>query len=77
MELVKGPVPVPSFVQVAPKMGFPDVFQQTPFAVTDTPASEVTLPPPVAVVGPIFETGVVVTVGRVVVPVVVNVTSLP
>ena len=59
-------------------VGFANVLQQTPLAVTDVPPSEVMLPPPVAVVSAIFETGVVVRVGvGTGEPVVENVRSLP
>ena len=64
MELVNTPVPDPSSVQLPPTTGFGDVSQQTPYAVTGVPPSEVTSPPPVAVVGVIFVTFKVVTVGR-------------
>ena len=41
------------------------VFQQTPLAVTVAPPSDVTLPPPVAVVWVMFVTAAVVRIGRV------------
>jgi hypothetical protein len=44
-------------------VGFDEVLQQTPLAVTAAPPSDVTFPPLVAVVPVIFVTGVVVTVG--------------
>jgi hypothetical protein len=65
MELVNSPVPVPSVVQVPPTVGFADVLQQTPLAVTSAPPSEVMLPPPVADVLVILEMAVVTTVGRI------------
>ena len=64
MELVNSPVPVPSLVQVFSTVGSSDGLQQTPFAVTAVPPSEVMLPPPVAVVSVISEMAVVMTVGR-------------
>jgi hypothetical protein len=76
MELVNTPVPDPSSVQFPPTTGFGDVSQQTPYAVTGAPPSEVTSPPAVAVVEVILDGCVVVTVGSVEV-VVVKVRSLP
>ena len=62
-ELLNTPVPVPSLVQVPPTSGFADVLQQTPLAVTGVPPSEVTVPPPVAVVEVTLEMVAVVTLG--------------
>ena len=73
--LVKLPVPVPSEVWLSLVVGFSDVLQQTPLAVTDAPPSDVTFPPPVAVVEVMEDGVVVVTVGLVLL--VANVTSLP
>ena len=75
MLLVKLPVPVPSVVLLAEVVGFDDVLQHTPRAVTVAPPSLVTLPPELAEVAAIRDTAVVVTVGAV--RVVVNSTSLP
>ena len=49
-ELIKLSVPVPSDVLSSAIVGFSDVLQQTPLAVTLAPPSEVIFPPPVAVV---------------------------
>ena len=75
IELVKIPVPVPSEVLLSLTVGLTDVLQHTPLPVTRVPPSEVTLPPPVAVVEEIEDGVVVVTMGVVVF--VANVTSLP
>ena len=65
--LVKAPVPVPFVVQGV--VGFADVPQQTPLAVTFTQPSEVTFPPGDAVVSVMKSTpGLVVTVGVVGIP---------
>ena len=78
MELVKVPVPVPSLVlAVNAVVGFADVLQHTPRAVTVAPPSAVTLPPLVAVVCAMEEAAVVVTVGAMGLVVVVNIRSLP
>ena len=58
-------------------VGFDVVDQQIPFAVTADPPTLVTLPPPVAVVDPIDDIVVVVTVAKPVEPDVVNVNGLP
>jgi len=62
-ELVKLPVPVPSVVRLSLIVGEEDVPQHTPFAVTSAPPSDVTLPPPVAVVVAMDVISVVVNVG--------------
>jgi len=63
-ELVKLPVPVPSVVLVLNEIvGFADVLQHTPRAVTVAPPSLVILPPLVAVVLVIEDAAVVVRVG--------------
>jgi len=56
-------------------VGFGDMPQQTPLAVTSAPPSKVTFPPLDAVFDVIAETAVVLTVG--VVMEVVKLTSLP
>jgi hypothetical protein len=63
IELVNVPVPDPSVVWLSATVGLADVLQQTPRAVTDAPPSEVTLPPPDAVVEVIEVIVAVVTVG--------------
>jgi len=73
---VKLPVPDPSDVESSAVVGFGEVDQQTPRAVTGAPPSLVTLPPPLAVFDPIAVTGEVVTVGMLVL-VVVNGMSAP
>ena len=75
IELAKLPVPDPSFVLLLPVLGLADVLQQTPFAVTEAPPSDVTFPPLEAVVEVTEDTAVVVTVGTV--AEVVKGTSLP
>ncbi len=45
---MKLPVPEPSVVLLPETVGFWDVPQQTPLAVTDEPPSLLILPPPVA-----------------------------
>ena len=75
MALVNGPVPVPFVVLAPPVVGLADVDQQTPLAVTETPPSEVALPPLEAPVEVIEDTAVVLTVGTVVEE--VKVRSLP
>ena len=75
--VVKEPVPVPSEVLLLAIVGLPEVFQQTPLAVTVAPPSFVTEPPPEAEVWVIPVTVLVVTVGRTISGEVVNVTSLP
>ena len=63
MELVYGPVTVPSFVHRL--AGVTEVLlQQTPSAVIAEPPLDVTLPPPAAVVDVTFEVPVVATVGK-------------
>jgi hypothetical protein len=64
MLLVYTPVPVPSLVLLFEMVGLAVILQQTPLAVTEEPPSEVTLPPPVAVVCAMLVMDVVVTVGR-------------
>ena len=63
--LVNAPVPVPSVVFEFEVVGFSDVLQQTPRAVTEAPPSEVTSPEQVAAVVVILVTSPVVTVGAV------------
>lgn len=67
-------MPVPSVVLLSLVVGLCDVLQQTPRTVTGSPPSDVTLPPPVAVVAVIEEMASAVTVGVVVE--VVKLTSL-
>ena len=50
---MKVPVPVPFDVKLPLIVGFGEVDQQTPLAVTEPPPSDVTLPPETAVVKPI------------------------
>ena len=61
--LVKFPVPLPSVVLELLVVGFDEVFQQTPLAVTVAPPSDVTLPPQTALVEVIEDTELVVIVG--------------
>jgi hypothetical protein len=61
--LTNTPVPVPSEVRLSAVVGFGNVLQQTPLAVTVTPPFAVTLPPPVAVVCAMSTTSDVDTVG--------------
>ena len=75
MELIKLPVPVSLEVLESAIVGFWDILQHTPRAVTKEPPSLVIVPPLVAVVEVIAETAVVVSVGRV--ATVVKVNSLP
>ena len=78
IELEKDPIPVPLLVFVDNEIvGFIDVDQTTPLAVTVKPPSDVTLPPLVAVVVEIEDTGVVTTVGIDVDVSVVKLTSFP
>lgn len=63
--LVKLPVPVPFIVLLLLIVGFCEVLQHTPRAVTVAPPLEVTLPPQVAVVQAMSPTAFVVTVGKV------------
>jgi hypothetical protein len=60
--LAKLPVPVPSSVLLSAIVGFADVLQQTPRAVTAAAPSKVTLPPEFAVEAVIEDAAVVVTV---------------
>ena len=63
MELVNGPVTVPSFVHRL--AGVTEVLlQQTPSAVIAEPPLDITLPPAVAVVDVTFELPIVLTVGK-------------
>jgi hypothetical protein len=64
IELVNAPVPEPSLVQVLAVVGLAEALQQTPRAVTDAPPSEVTSPPPAAVVCVIDVIAAVDTVGK-------------
>ena len=61
--LVNGPLPVPFVVLLPATVGFADVDQQTPLAVTPAPPFDVTFPPDTAVVAVIEEAAVVVTDG--------------
>jgi hypothetical protein len=61
--LVNAPVPVPLVVLLSAVVGSAEVLQQTPRAVTLAPPSEVTFPPPDAVVEVIDVIVAVVTVG--------------
>ena len=63
--LPKLPVPVPSDVLLSFVVGLAEVLQQTPFAVTEAPPSEVTFPPLEALFVVIEDTAAVVTVGGV------------
>lgn len=64
MELVNGPVPLPSVVQISDMVGLPIVFQQTPLTVTGPPPPvAMILPPPVAVMNLMPVTAAVVTAG--------------
>ena len=65
--LVNTPVPVPSVVLLSAVVGLPAVLQQTPRAVTADPPSELTFPPPEAVVAVMPVTDAVVTIGAAVV----------
>ena len=66
MLLVKLPVPMPSVVWLSLTVGFCEVLQHTPQAVTGSPPlPTVALPPAVAVVADMLETSLVVTVGRI------------
>ena len=60
---MKLPVPVPSSVWLSDVVGFADVLQQTPLAVTLAPPLFVTFPPLSALVAVIEEAAVVVIVG--------------
>lgn len=64
MLLVNAPVPDPSVVVELAVVGFMVVDQHIPFAVTAEVPPYVTFPPELAVVVPIPEMTVVVTVGR-------------
>ena len=61
--LEKAPVPVPSVVLLLAMVGFWEVDQHTPLAVTVAPPSLVTLPPEEAVVEEEALVAAVVTVG--------------
>ena len=61
--LTKLPVPVPSVVFEPVIVGFAEVPQQTPLAVTSAPPSEVTLPPDFAPVTVMSLIAAVVSVG--------------
>ena len=63
MELVKIPVPEPSVVWLPVIVGFIEVFQQIPRAVTAEDPADVTFPPEVAVVIVTELAAVVVTTG--------------
>jgi hypothetical protein len=63
IKLLNAPVPEKSLVHESGKVGFGDVPQQTPRAVTVAPPSAVTLPPVNAVVCVIALIAAVVTVG--------------
>ena len=74
--LVNVPVPVPSVVWSSDIVGFCEVLQHTPLAVTVAPPLFVTFPPQVAVLDAMLLTVEVVTDGNVNSNV-VNETSLP
>ncbi len=61
--LVKLPVPLPLEVWLSLVVGFCEVLQHIPRAVTETPPVAVTLPPQEAEVEVMFLTVLVVTVG--------------
>jgi hypothetical protein len=61
---VKLPVPLPSVVLLSDTVGYGEVLQHTPRAVTVAPPSSVIVPPDCADSWVTFETAVVVTVGR-------------
>ena len=63
--LVKLPVPLPFVVWLSLTVGFCEVFQQMPRAVTEAPPVAVTFPPQVAVLAVTLLTVLVVTVGNV------------
>ena len=75
--LVKVPVPLPLLVVLLAVVGFWEVDQHTPRAVTVALPSLVTFPPLVAVVCVILEAASVVTVGTTVVCPVVKLTWFP
>lgn len=77
MLLENEPVPDPSVVLEFEVVGFELILQHTPLAVTEDPPSDVTLPPPVAVVVDIAEGVIVVTVGETIFAGVVKVISEP
>ena len=62
--LAKEPAPVPSFVCESAIVGFCEVLQQIPRAVTLAPPSLVTLPPQLAVLEVIAEIVAVVSLGK-------------
>ena len=66
MALVNDPAPVPSVVLLLDTVGFVDVDQHTPRAVTKSPPAEVTEPPLAAPAEVIPDIAVVVTVTGVV-----------
>jgi hypothetical protein len=61
--LVNVPIPVPSEVLQFETVGFPEVFQHTPLAITSAPSSQVTIPPDIAFVWVIAEITDVDTTG--------------
>jgi hypothetical protein len=63
---VKEPVPVPSDVWGSEIVGFIEILQHTPLAVTGEPPSLVTFPPEVADISVMMETAAVVTTGTLV-----------
>ncbi len=71
------PTPVPLLVLLFAVVGFGEVLQHTPLAVTVAPPALFTVPPLVAEVAVIFEIAVVVTVGIVAFAIVVKEISLP
>ena len=62
-ELTKVPVPEPSVVWLPEIVGFAEVLQHIPRAVTELAPAEVTFPPEVAVVEAIALAAVVATAG--------------
>ncbi len=64
--LIKLPEPLPFVVWLSLIVGFGEVLQHTPLAVTEAPPVAVTFPPQVAEVAAMLLTVLVVTVGTVV-----------
>ena len=77
MELLKTPMPEPSVVLLFAMVGFAEILQQTPRAITEALPPAVILPPLCAVAPVMKVTAVVVKMGRTGVVVVVKLTSLP
>jgi hypothetical protein len=64
ISLINSPMPLPSVVQLSEIVGFPEVFQHTPWAVTIAPPLSVTFPPHSAELSVIFESESVASVGK-------------